>query len=67
MENAENKALNLLTRLKDREKSKKLATGILKTIFKYKIQKEKSFFKCDHKKYLIQIKKFLKKFRKVNK
>lgn len=67
MESSENKALNLLTRLKDREQSKKIATEIVKNIFRYKHEKDKSFFKCNHKKHLLKIRKLTNKFRKVNK
>ena len=66
MESAENKALNLLTRLKDREQSKEIATEMVKNIFLYKNEKDKSFFECNHKKYLLKIRKLTNKFRKVN-
>ena len=47
MDNSENRALNLMIRLKDREKAKKYATNIVSSIFKYKHYKENNPNKND--------------------
>lgn len=69
MDNSENRALNLMIRLKDREKAKKYATNIVSSIFKYKHYKENNPNKNDSissKMYLIKIRKIMNQFTKIN-
>ena len=64
MDNAESRAYNLMQRLDSREMARKYATNVIQSIFLYKKQKSKN--KNHARFYLINIKKYLRKFSKIS-
>lgn len=64
MDNAENRAYNLMERLNSREKERDYARSVIQSIFLYK--KQKTLNPKHSKFYLIKLKKYLRKFSKTS-